>query len=29
MAPYEVTARLVVPRAFVEAITPWRPTLGG
>ena len=29
MAPYEVTARMVEPRAFVEAITPWRPDLGG
>jgi hypothetical protein len=29
MAPYEVTAALVEPSAFLEAITPWRPDLGG
>jgi hypothetical protein len=29
MAPYEVTARLVDPEPFVEALRPWRPRLGG
>ena len=29
MAPYEVNARLVDPGAFVEALLPWRPKLGG
>ncbi|MDX6371361.1 MAG: hypothetical protein QOD98_349 [Nocardioidaceae bacterium] len=29
MAPYEVTARMVEPTAFVEALRPWRPKLGG
>jgi hypothetical protein len=29
MAPYEITARLVDPVPFVEAIRPWRPGLGG
>jgi hypothetical protein len=29
MAPYEITARLVDPVPFVEAIRPWRPRLGG
>ncbi|WP_051246404.1 hypothetical protein [Nocardioides halotolerans] len=29
MAPYEIDSRLVDPQPFVEAITPWRPGLGG
>jgi hypothetical protein len=29
MAPYEIDARLVDPEQFVEALKPWRPTLGG
>jgi hypothetical protein len=29
MAAYEVNARLVDPVPFVEALRPWRPTLGG
>ncbi len=29
MAPYEITARLVEPEPFLEALRPWRPTLGG
>ena len=28
MAPYEITARLVDPEPFVDAIKPWRPNLG-
>ena len=28
MAPYEVNARLVDPRPFVDALRPWRPRLG-